>query len=221
MSNLSDQERYALSLLLPWYANGTLDDADSKKVEAALAEDEALAREFDLVLEDQAAVVELVSEEEVPASISERFKAALHAEEAAQSVVASPAKPAKSGLASWFDSLFEARPRDFAFAAIVMVLFVPAFLYMTGASGPQLTGQYQTASGEDGAASTEGIRMLVKISDDAGFAALNAFLKDNGGQIVKGPSADGFYELEFEPKDGIEGIVQTQTTLFDFALPAN
>ena len=56
MSTLTEKERQELSLLLPWYANGTLDGEDSRRVEAALAEDEELAREFDLVLEDQAAM---------------------------------------------------------------------------------------------------------------------------------------------------------------------
>ena len=80
MSTLSDKDIEELSLLLPWYANGTLDAEDSVRVEQALAEDDALAREFDLILEDQAAIVDLVSEEDVPSSISERFKAALEAE---------------------------------------------------------------------------------------------------------------------------------------------
>ena len=57
MSTLSEKERQDLSLLLPWYATGKLDSEDNRKVEAALTYDEALARELDLVLEDQAAVV--------------------------------------------------------------------------------------------------------------------------------------------------------------------
>ena len=47
MSTLSDKDIEELSLLLPWYANGTLDAEDSVRVEQALAEDDALAREFD------------------------------------------------------------------------------------------------------------------------------------------------------------------------------
>ena len=90
MSTLSTRERQELSLLLPWYANGTLDAEDSRRIEAALAEDEELAREFDLVLEDQAAVVALTSEEEVPLSMAERFKAALHAEPARSDESAQP-----------------------------------------------------------------------------------------------------------------------------------
>ena len=72
MSTLSDKDRDELSLLLPWYANGTLDAEDSVRVEQALAEDDALAREFDLILEDQAAMIDVVSEEEVPSRSEER-----------------------------------------------------------------------------------------------------------------------------------------------------
>ena len=53
MSTLSDKEREEFSMLLPWYANGTLDDADHDRVEKALREDDELAKEFDLILEDQ------------------------------------------------------------------------------------------------------------------------------------------------------------------------
>jgi len=131
MSALSEKERQEVSLLLPWYANGTLDSEDSCKVEAALAQDEALAREFDLVLEDQAATIELVSEEEVPISIAERF------------------------------------------------------------------------------------------NSEVAWADIDAFLSENRGQVVKGPTADGLYELEFEKAEGLAAKMEAKTGIFEFVLPAN
>ncbi|MEQ9258000.1 MAG: hypothetical protein RIG84_02760 [Roseovarius sp.] len=216
MSTLSDKDREELSLLLPWYANGTLDAAESRRVEAALAEDEALAREFDLVLEDQAAILELVSEEEVPVSMAERFKAALHAEEDAPAARTMPEAP-RAGLLDRLFSILTPR-RSVALAALVAVL-VPAVVIVSMEMRPQPPGQYQTASGEDD--TPDEMRMLVKMNPGVPWSDVDAFLKETGGQIVRGPTADGLYELAFEEAEGTAGRLEAETGLFEFALPAN
>ena len=220
MSTLSDKEREELSLLLPWYANGTLDSEDSQKVEAALAQDEALAREFDLVLEDQAAVVELVSEEEVPVSMAERFKAALNAEQEEPAARTAPAQTGESMISRIVALLFPERQRAYAYVAAALVVLVPAVAIFSGAIGTQQTTQYQTASGEEEAASA-GVRMLVTFNANAGWSDIDAFLKENRIQIVKGPNADGFYELEFEKDDALVDAINAQSDIFEFALPVN
>ncbi|MEM6566705.1 MAG: hypothetical protein AAF665_19805 [Pseudomonadota bacterium] len=219
MSTLSDKDREELSLLLPWYANGTLDAEDSARVEQALAEDDALAREFDLILEDQAAMIELVSEEEVPASISERFKAALQAE-----IDAPPARTeekAEDGFITRIMSvLFPAQPRAYAAVAAVIAILLPAVALVSFEVGTQNTVQYQTASGED-PATTDGVRMLVKFNAEVTWAQVDAFLTENAGQIVKGPTPDGFYELEFAAETDAAEEMERLPEIFEFALPAN
>ncbi|MEL6119180.1 MAG: hypothetical protein AAFN44_00095 [Pseudomonadota bacterium] len=219
MSALSDKDREELSLLLPWYANGTLDAEDSARVEQALAEDDALAREFDLILEDQAAMIDVVSEEEVPSSISERFKAALQAE-----IDAPPVRKGETsgdGLVSRMMSLlFPAQPRAYAAVAAIIAILLPVVALVSFEAGNQNTVQYQTASGEDPVVS-DGVRMLVKFNADVSWTKVDAFLKENAGQIVKGPTPDGFYELEFAAGTDAAEEMERLPEIFEFALPAN
>ena len=49
MTDLTDKERQELSELLPFYLNGTLDNGESARVEAALADDEALRADLELL----------------------------------------------------------------------------------------------------------------------------------------------------------------------------
>ena len=219
MSTLSDKDREELSLLLPWYANGTLNPEDSQRVEEALAEDDALAREFDLILEDQAAMIELVSEEEVPASISERFKAALQAE-----IDAPPARTEEKTedgiLSRLVSALFPAQPRAYAAAAAMIAILLPAVALVSFEAGTQNTVQYETASGEDPVA-TDAVRMLVKFNAEVSWAQVDAFLTENAGQIVNGPTPDGFYELEFAAETDAAEEMEHLPEIFEFALPAN
>ena len=220
MSTLSDKDRNELSLLLPWYANGTLDAADSQRVEAALAEDDALAREFDLVLEDQAAMVELVSEEEVPSSISERFKAQLNAEMDKPAPRSEAANTQDGFLSRLITGLFPAQPRAYAAAAIMAAVVIPAVALVSYQAGNDGPAQYQTASGEDPVA-PDAMRVLVRFNAAADWASIDAFLQEKGGQIVNGPTPDGFYELEFKSEDGLAEELNAVTDIFEFALPAN
>ncbi|SLN30178.1 hypothetical protein TRL7639_01237 [Falsiruegeria litorea R37] len=220
MSTLSEIERQELSLLLPWYANGTLDSEDSRKVEKALAEDDELAREFDLVLEDQAAVIDLVSEEVVPISMPERFKAALHAEQTKPEPSAQMRKTGESTLTRLLSVLFPAKPRAYAFAAAMMALLVPAVGVVSYMAGSQQTNQYQTATGEQQVIS-DAARVLVKFNSDAAWADIDMFLKDNQGQVAKGPTADGFYELAFPKNDGLMEKLGAMVDVIEFVLPVN
>lgn len=220
MSTLTDKERQELSQLLPWYANGTLDSDNSRRIEAALASDDALAREFDLVLEDQAAVIEMVSEEEVPLSMPERFKAALTAEMSRPAPSAKPKDTDGSVIGRIVSSLFPARPRAYAAIAAVIALLVPAVVILSSFNTDRQTGQYQTASGDEETATAKA-RMLVKFAPDVSWAAIDAFLKDNRGQIVGGPTGDGLYELEFARSEDLADRMAAKTDLFEFALPAN
>ena len=220
MSTLSNKQRQEFSLMLPWYANGTLDDEDSRKVEAALAQDNELAREFDLVLEDQAAMIELVSEEEIPISMPERFKAALNATPQSPEPIARPRTSGESAINRILSVLFPAKPRAYAFVAAVFVVLVPAVAIVSYMSGSQQPGLYQTASGTE-PATVDTARVLVKFKADVALAEINVLLQDRRGQIVKGPTADGLYELEFEKSDGLVEKLGAETDVLDFALPVN
>lgn len=220
MSTLSKTERQELSLLLPWYANGTLDADDSRKVEAALAQDDELAREFDLVLEDQAAVIDVVSQEEVPISMPERFKAALNAE-VSKPDITEPAQPARESMITrLLSALFPEGPRAYAYAAVLVVIVMPAVATLSYMAGSQQSTQYQTATGGTETTS-DGPRVLVQFKTGLVWSDIDAFLKANGGQVVKGPTADGFYELEFKNGDNNVENLGIETGVFEFVLPVN
>jgi len=52
-------ERADIEALLPWYAAGTLSRRDTARVEAAVAHDADLARQYDMVCEELAETVHL------------------------------------------------------------------------------------------------------------------------------------------------------------------
>ncbi len=225
MSTLSEKDREELSLLLPWYANGTLEEDESRKVEEALANDEALAREFDLVLEDQASVVELVSEEVVPSSMAERFKVALTVEqESADTGVTRRQSISGESMFSRIASvLFPTRPVAYAAVAAAIVVCVQAAVIFSVVTDNQQTSQYQTASGEEDTAVAK-TRMLVKFKPEVSLRQIDGFLKEHKGQIIKGPTADGFYELAFEKTEKTEKLaeeISAEAEIFEFALPVN
>ena len=87
-------------------------------------------------------------------------------------------------------------------------------------AGNQNTAQYQTASGEDPVVS-DGVRLLVKFNAEVSWTQVDAFLKENAGQIVKGPTPDGFYELEFAAGTDAVEEMERLPEIFEFALPAN
>ena len=68
---------------------------------------------------------------------------------------------------------------------------------------------------------TDTTRVLVRFNAAAEWRAIDAFLKEKGGQIVTGPTPDGFYELEFKSEDVRAEEFNSVTVIFEFALPAN
>lgn len=82
MSILDAKTREEISQLLPWYANGTLDPQDKARVEFAVKQDAQLRAELELVLEDQAATLDVIGQESVSDLMAERFKVALNQEAA-------------------------------------------------------------------------------------------------------------------------------------------
>lgn len=224
MSTLDQKTREELSLLLPWYANGTLDDAENALVEEALKSDELLAAEYELILEDQAAVIDLVSSEEVPASMEERFKVALNAAATAgESAPIEQASSSESFVEKMISLFFPTRTVAIMAVAAALVLCVQAGIIFSMVDGNQPGNQYQTASGEEEAADIK-LRFLVKFKADAEFGLIEKLLKELDGQIIKGPTADGFYELGFKDESQQEHVAKTleaNSELFQFILPAN
>lgn len=58
-SKISEQAPGEIEMLLPWYAAGTLNPRDVRKVEEALARDVELARQYAVIREEYAGTIEL------------------------------------------------------------------------------------------------------------------------------------------------------------------
>src|SRR5215510_15076012 len=72
-----------IEALLPWHAAGTLGHRDAERVEAALATDAELARQYELVREELAETIHLNESLGAPsARAMEKLFAAIDAEEA-------------------------------------------------------------------------------------------------------------------------------------------
>jgi hypothetical protein len=77
-----ERERHEIESMLPWHAAGTLDRRDAERVEQALAEDNELARRYELIREELAETIRLNEMLGAPtARAMEKLFAAIDAEE--------------------------------------------------------------------------------------------------------------------------------------------
>lgn len=223
MTTLTRTERKELSGLLPWYATGALDTADHARVEQALAIDAGLRAELDLVTEDRAAILELVEEEAVPASMAARFDALFEQEESSSRRAAAPRAEVRPSLLERI-AVFLAPPRRMAWAAAAAALviaiqsgaIVSLLADRTGGTG------FSTASGPGAA---EGIAVLVRFVPERTAGEVGDWLAANNGRISDGPLPGGLYRLRFErsPHEDAAALAKrlsAESTMFALVLPA-
>lgn len=198
MNTNTDEERAELSQLLPWHAAGTLEPAEARRVEAALAADPMLAAEYALVLEDRDAARELAEAEPVPSSMQARFDAALSARIAGDSRRA--ARQALSDakgpgvFARLFGGLFDSPRLAFAAAVAALVILVQGgaiLALLDNTAGPE----YRTASGETVPA--EGLQVLLRFAPGLSMDDAAAWLEQREARIVEGPLPGGLFRVVF------------------------
>ncbi len=226
----SDREEFAD--LLPWYVNGTLDDATMEAIDRALETDVELQRNLHRALEDQAATIEAAELEAVPQSMNARFDAQLEHEikaDARRTAENDSQSGVLEQIGTWLQEtlLAGSRPRlamAAAAAAIVILLQSGAIvsLFVTG-SGQDT--QFDLAS--DGEAGTGiDIVFLVQLKQQAVISDLSEFLQTQDGKIIDGPLAGGMYKLGFVSSDGvsadsIKAELNRRDGLFQLVLPAD
>lgn len=228
MSDIDERNREEISLLLPWYANGTLEGYERDLVEEALQTDKALAAEYDLIVEDQLATLDLATAAEVPESMSLRFNSALERKLAEQPVADQQAQgqPGFLDQTSAFLAQLFAGPRLalVAATAIVIIAVQGGALVSILSNGVGTGPQFQTAN-ETAPAPVRGIEVLVGFAPNANQASITAFLTKEKAVIVDGPLAGGLYRLRFQPGDdrsddqSIVERLKSETSLFMLVLP--
>ncbi len=198
---MTETEFEEIALMLPFYANGTLDAAGKARVSEALAQNASLREE----LEDVKALSNLVEaggneweaarEPADEARLTRLMERVAAEPKAAAETAPAPKKtqrvvkmePEKPG---FFASLFQPAWKP-AFAAMALVAVAQGtMLYDNLGPANNRDGTYQTASGQE----ASGYRLLISIAPGASWSDIQALLSEYELSIVDGPS-DGFIEV--------------------------
>jgi hypothetical protein len=220
-----EQERHDdVELLLPWHAAGRLNRRDAARVEQALANDNELARRYELVREELGEAIRVNESLGAPSSraMNKLF----------EMIDAEPARAPKASLnlgarlAAFLSSL---RPRTLAYAgtaAAVVMMLQAGILAGMFINEPQ--GGPQLASYEQADPAAQGSFVLVRFNPQASAADITAFLQDNKATIVGGPAAGtGLFRLRVsEAKLPQEELAATarrigQNPAIGFSVPAS
>jgi hypothetical protein len=182
-------------MLLPWYAAGTLGRRTAAQVEAVLAHDLELGRQYEFVREELSETIHLNESLGAPtARAGDRLAAALVAEAA----TTTSRNAALARWRRWGGWLAELSPRALKWsatmAALALVLQAGLIVELSGvhrgAREPGMSG----ASVED-ARSAKDAYVVVSFAPQATSADITKFLRAHRAQVVEGPRADGIYAI--------------------------
>ncbi len=217
-SNKEALEREDIEALLPWHAAGTLSRRDAERVEKALANDNELARRYDLVCEELNETIHLNESLGAPSSRAmEKLFAAIDAETAK-----APVRRVSfdfGGRIAEFLSGFAPRTVAYAGIAAALAIVVQAAVItgvvikdQGGNKGAQLASYGQS----------DGSLASIRFSPQATAADITRFLNANQAQVVEGPK-QGRYTVRLSvsglPKDEIVKVIkrmQDDTKIVDF-----
>jgi hypothetical protein len=182
-----------IAMLLPWYAAGTLARRTAAQVEAALAHDIELGRQYEFIREEVTETIHLNESLGVPtARAGDRLAAALVAE-------AATTAGKNSTLARWRrwgGWLAELSPRALKWsatmAALALVLQAGLIVELSGvhrgAREPGIASFEESASAKDAYA-------YVRFAPEASSSEITKYLRGHRAQVVDGPRADGIYKI--------------------------
>jgi anti-sigma-K factor RskA len=202
--------RAEISMLLPWYAAGTLNASETRRIAAAIERDPELAKRLEDIREEAAETLLLNETIAAPSRrIADKLFAGIEAEQTKSPRVYAP----KFNLAHWLaEKITVVRPQTLAFATVaaMAVIALQAGLIAGGVLEQPGSG-FQTATAPDPLAQSSGPQLLVSFAPSATAADIEMLLKQAGGIIVDGPSA-GVYRLRIGPSSldqaGVEKVIQ-------------
>jgi hypothetical protein len=178
-----------IAMLLPWYAAGTLGRRTAAQMEAALAHDVELGRQYEFVREELTETIHLNESLGAPtARAGERLAAALVAE-------AATAAGKYSTLARWRRLggwLSELSPRALKWSATIAAL---ALLLQAGLIADLGGVRYFSAASVPDGKSAKDAYAFVSFAPQASSADITKFLRAHRAQLIDGPRADGIYTI--------------------------
>jgi anti-sigma factor RsiW len=198
-TKIVEQEPGEIELLLPWYAAGTLNARDTRKVEEALARDPELARQYAVIREEYAGTIDLNESLGAPSvRAMQKLFAAIDAEP--------ERKPGVSlGLGTRISAFFASlSPRTLVWSASfgALALLLQAGVIAAVLIGNQPTSRFETASLSRDEPITRELsaappaRALVRFTPDARVSDITALLDKYQASIVDG-SKGGMFRLQF------------------------
>jgi hypothetical protein len=184
-------------LLVPWYAAGTLDEAEARELEKLAREDQEFAKliaEAKLEFEASVSVNEALGEP--PAAVWRRIETSIGEEKRSRRSLglAEMVRSAGTSISSFLASLTV--PQWQAVAAIAVALCMiqaGALIYLAG--GGEISSKYQTASGPQAQGNAKRSAFIVSFSENASIGDISAALDEAGAVIVEGPNADMLYHI--------------------------
>lgn len=192
-------EREEIEALLPWFATGSLNASDTRRVERALASDQDLARRLDLVREELAETIHLNETLGAPsARVMARLFEKIDAEApAARRGAATLSVNLTTRISSFVAGL---SPRTLAWSGAVAVL---AIILQAGIIAGVLLGErggspggYRTVSREPSGSAEAGSFVMIRFAPQASAADITKFLEANKAIIAGGPAAGtGMYRV--------------------------
>jgi hypothetical protein len=192
-AQISDRQPTEMELLLPFHAAGTLSGHDARRVDAAIAHDADLARQYQQVQSEYAETILLNENLGAPsARAMQKLFAAIDVEPA--HTLSQPYNPMRT-ISAFFSAL---SPRTLATSAFIGAI---ALLLQAGVIGVLVKnlvgGSIQTASYQP--QPTAGTFALVRFVPDANIDDISQLLRSYDGTIVSGPQA-GMFRIKFGEK---------------------
>jgi anti-sigma factor RsiW len=214
-------EREEIEMLLPWYVTGKLSATDQARVDDWLKREPSLARQLDLIRDEQHQTLRSHDSVALPSGLS-----------VAQTLAKLPAPRPTVG--QWVQRITEATRDMFAaplangarwaaVAAVTVIISQAAALgWMTTAP---TTAPFQTASGGT-TAGDDGSYALIRFADTATAKDIAATLTTLNMSIADGPRAGGIFRIRIGAKSAtqqqrLERITALRdlSTLIVFAAP--
>jgi anti-sigma factor RsiW len=195
-----EQEPSEIELLLPWYAAGTLNARDARRVEEELTRDPELARQYAVIREEYAETIGLNESLGAPsAHAMQKLFAAIDAEPARRPAAS---RHLIARLTGFFASL---SPRTLAWSAGVALALTLQAAVIGAVLVKNQSATYQTASLSTNEPSTRDSgsaappRALVRFAPEARVADITALLESYQASIIDGAKG-GMFRLQFGNK---------------------
>ena len=195
LKKMLKQEPSQIEMLLPWYAAGTLNARDARRVEEALDHDPEFARQYAFVREEYAETIGLNETLGAPSpQAAERLMAAIDAE--------ATRKRTPGAAAGWLTGFFaNLSPRTMAVAAsfAMLAIALQAVAIVDIFTKPQV-GVPGEAPGEgpiagQGGKHKNGTFAMVRFARQASAAEITNFLQTYQAALVDGPTPGGLYRV--------------------------